>query len=60
MFSIVNTLGLSDLDLAGLDEILQLRKYKIENLIPVTESRLTNDILAVPSFAGISFSTEGL
>ncbi len=52
--AIVEGFKLPELTLADLDRILRFKQNQTQEPIPVTEPRLTNDILAVPTFAALT------
>ena len=52
--AIAQGLQLPKLTLADLDRILRFKQNQAREPIPVTEPRLTNDILAVPTFAALT------
>ena len=52
--TIIKGLNLPTLTLADLDKILRFRQNKTKGSIPVTESKLTNAILPIPTFAALA------
>ena len=52
--AIAQGLQLPKLSLTDLDRILRFKQNQAREPIPVTEPRLTNDILAVPTFAALT------
>ncbi|MDJ0903917.1 MAG: helix-turn-helix transcriptional regulator [Xenococcus sp. MO_188.B8] len=52
--AITKGLDLPKLTLADLNQILRFKPNQTQEPIPVTEPRLTNDILAVPTFAALT------
>lgn len=52
--SFITELDLPNLNLSDLDKLLGFKKYDAGNLIPVTELKLTNTALPVPTFAAFA------